>query len=100
MPQRCPHQASQQPQRLGVPVAEGVGLRGNDLQKAENALFIPERNYEQRADPQIAICLMPDSLIVVGVVAPLQLASPNTEPRKTSIQLQSGRLAADVQQWH
>src|SRR6185436_6275823 len=59
---------------------------------------MPQRNHEQRADPEIAIGLVSNSRIIVGVVTALQLAGPHTEPGQTPVQLEPGCLAADPQQ--
>src|SRR6187397_1098754 len=59
---------------------------------------MPQWNHEQRADPEIAIGLVPDSRIIVGVVTALQLAGPHTKPGQTPVQLEPGCLAADAQQ--
>ena len=72
--ERGADEAAEQPECLRVAVAEGGGLGREHLEHAEDALIVPERHGEQRANALLAVGVVPDAGVGGHVVRALQVA--------------------------
>ena len=94
--QRRSHEPAEEPERLGVAVAEGVGPGGDHLEDAEGALLVGERDGEQGADADGAVTVVGHPGIRQDVVGALQLAGADAEPRQAVGHPEPGRVGPDV----